>query len=453
MQSTTQTDRLLWIALAAASFATAFRGLGSPASVVFDESYGTFWAAYFTGEFYIDIHPPHLRLLFAALAWLGGYHGQGMPDFQQAYDGAYFVVQRGFLCGLAAVCPLLMARMAILMGASRFWGLIAGWALVFDNIRLAESRLVLPDGPLIFCGLAAGVFMGEWMRRRSLGTLLATAFFLACAVSIKWTALAFLVPVFMILGREALAGQFRRSVIAAATIFAVIIVWYVAGFAAHLMLLPNTGSGADFMIPAFNARLHGHPAATDGTVPLGLFAAIAELNRTMATVAGNVGDHPYASRWYTWPLGIRGVYYWTDSLEPNLSRIYLLPNLVLLWTTTLFMAKLLLDQLFLWTRRPLTLWKSGEECSPAWMAVTYSAFFLPYALIDRPMFLYHYMPSLTFAVAATAVLATRLGLSRVTGCLWVAALAGFFLFLMPFTYGEPLTPAAYESRMLFKTWP
>lgn len=454
MQNTTQTDRLLWLALAAVSFATAFRGLGLPDSVVFDESYGTFWSAYFSGNFYVDIHPPHLRLLFAALAWLGGYDGGGaFPAFQTPYGASYYVVQRGFLCALAAACPLLIARMTILMGASRFWGLVAGWALVFENLRITESRLVLPDGPLIFCGLAAGVLFGEWLRRRSLPTLLGAALFLAFAVSIKWTALAFLVPVFLVLGREALTGHFRRSLIAALVIFAVIIPWYFAGFAVHLLLLPNTGSGADFMIPAFNARLAGHPAATDGTAPLGLFAAILELNRTIATIAGNVGDHPYGSRWYTWPLGLRGVYYWTDNVQPDLSRIYLLPNLVVLWTTTLFMAKLILDQLFLWARRPLSLWTSGEECKPAWLAVTYCAFFLPYALIDRPMFLYHYLPSFTFAVAATAVLASRMNLSRVTGFVWVAASAAFFLFLMPFTYGEPLTPAAYESRMLFKSWP
>ncbi len=454
MHPDTQSERLVWIALAAVAFATAFRALGQPAEVVFDESYGTFWASYFTGSFYVDIHPPHLRLLFAALAWLGGYHGQGVPDFQEAYDGAYYVVQRGFISALAAMTPLLMARLAIMMGASRFWGLMAGWALVFDNLRVTESRLVLPDGPLIFCGLAAGVCLGEWLRRRSIGTLLATAIFLAFAVSIKWTALAFLVPVLAILGREALTGHFRRSVLAGLVIFAAIAVWYVAGFALHLMLLPNTGDGTAFMIPEFNARLAGHAAASDGTQPLGLFAAILELNRTMAEIADNVGPHPYATAWYTWPFGVRGVYYWTDRIEPDLARIYLLPNLVILWTTTLFMAKLVLDQLFLWTRRPLALWRDGgDDLSAGLFALTYCAFFLPYALIDRPMFLYHYIPSLTFAVAVCAVIATRLDLSRITGFVWIAAAAAFFLFLKPLTYGESLAPQAYESRMLFKSWP
>lgn len=452
MQPTTRNDRLFWLALAAISFATAFRGLGSPAAVVFDESYGTFWANYFTGNFYIDIHPPHLRLLFAALGWLGGYHGQGFPEFEQPYDGTYFVVQRGFLCALAAMAPLLVARLAILMGASRFWGLLAGWALVFDNLRITESRLVLPDGPLIFCGLAAGVCFGEWLRRRSAGTLFLAAFFLACAISIKWTALAFLVPVLLILGREAISGHFRRSFVAVSVISAVILVWYFAGFAIHLLLLPNTGDGAAFMIPEFNARLAGHPASTDGTRPLGLVAATVELNRTMAAIAGNVGPHPYATAWYTWPLGLRGIYYYVDKNEPDFSRIYLLPNLVLLWTTTLFVAKLLLDQIFQWSRRPLALWNSPLDASYGWMALSFAAFYFPYALIGRPMFLYHYMPSLTFAVAVTAVIATRLGLSRGAGYVWITAVAGFFFFLAPLTYGDSLTPDQFSRRMLLESW-
>ena len=48
--------------------------LNHPDSLVFDEvHFGKFVSAYFTGEYYFDIHPPLGKLLIALGAKLGGY--------------------------------------------------------------------------------------------------------------------------------------------------------------------------------------------------------------------------------------------------------------------------------------------------------------------------------------------------------------------------------------------
>lgn len=437
---------LAWTFLGMVSFATAFYKFGHPGDVVLDESFGTFWASYYTGKFYIDIHPPHLRLLFGALAWLGGYDGP-FPAFQEPYPGHYYLVQRAFTSLLAGIVPLLLVRLVQRMGGNNYWALIAGFACALENMRITESRLVLVDGPLLFFMLAAAVSFAEWRLSRRFSMLVAASFLFAVAFSIKWTSLALAVPVLLLLLHDA-PGRIKATFGAVATILSITVVWYFAGFALHLWLLPQIGPDSIGMSEAFNARLLGSPPTQ--TQPLSLFAAIVELNRTMAAIASNVGPHPYSSKWYTWLLGLRGIYCWNDGQD---SRIYLLPNLVVLWTTTLFMIKLLLDQLFIWARHPLRQWHAATENTAGWMALSFCAFILPYALIERPMFIYHYLPGFTFALSGTAVMATRLNLRPLTGVIWLVLAFGFFLFLAPLSYGTPLPQPKFDHRMLLASWP
>ena len=105
--------------------------------------------------------------------------------------------------------------------------------------------------------------------------------------------------------------------------------------------------------------------------------------------------------------------------------------------------------------------------SLGFLAFAWVADYLPFALIERPMFLYHYFFALLFSLAFVVI-----GLGVLTGwikegprpftfdsrvsavgfwsVLGVAALA--FLYFAPITYGTPLTPAELESRMWLSTW-
>ena len=73
---TRQELRLLALLFVLSSGLHLFR-LSEPRRVVFDEvHFGTFVSAYCgDGRYFFDIHPPHGKLLIAAMARLGGYRG------------------------------------------------------------------------------------------------------------------------------------------------------------------------------------------------------------------------------------------------------------------------------------------------------------------------------------------------------------------------------------------
>jgi dolichyl-phosphate-mannose-protein mannosyltransferase len=103
----------------------------------------------------------------------------------------------------------------------------------------------------------------------------------------------------------------------------------------------------------------------------------------------------------------------------------------------------------------------------ALLGVGWAGSFLPFATIERPMFLYHYFFSFLFCIAAVSI---GLGLladwmsagekswrfrSRSSAVLYwgilVVALAGF-LFFAPISYGLPLSDGGLSDRIWLNSW-
>ena len=85
---------------------------------------------------------------------------------------------------------------------------------------------------------------------------------------------------------------------------------------------------------------------------------------------------------------------------------------------------------------------------------------LPYALISRACFIYHYMPSLIFAVIITGVVAdclvARFSVPPFVQWAVVMALVSAFMwafwFFIPLSYGTPMTRLENHERRWFEGW-
>jgi dolichyl-phosphate-mannose--protein O-mannosyl transferase len=488
-------ERWPWIALALGSFTLRFLYFGHPAEVVFDESLiGDFFARYFSGDFYLDVHPPHLKMLYAALAGMLGFEGT-FPAFEQAYPGIYHLGPRAFVCLCGALSPLLVAKVSLQLGARRTLAFAAGWALALDGAHLAESRLILNDGVMLFFGLAGWASFGSWRARGSHSMMALSIFCLSVASSIKWTGLSFCAPILMLLAFEATAesvqrrraavqarkpsrrakraarrsgeiqgsaqppaptvldGKLGRNLRYAVGLIAFMPAWHFAGYELHFRLLPNAGPGTSFMSPEFNARLKGSRESVSGIPPLGDIEAVIETQAKMAYFAARVGSHPYSSSWLGWPLGLRGIYFWHDRAAGDMSRIYMLPNLVVWWSVALGMAWLLAEQTLQWLRWALKRAGPAPSLKKLWIGASFLALWLPYAFIGRIMFLYHYLPALALGLCALAFYASELKHADRLAIGWVVACAAMFLWMAPLGYGLPLSAEAFDMRMLFPTWP
>lgn len=78
----------------------------------------------------------------------------------------------------------------------------------------------------------------------------------------------------------------------------------------------------------------------------------------------------------------------------------------------------------------------------------------PYVLVDRPAFLYHYIPSLMYAQLLSAQLVDMLPVAprRVVVAMAVAAMAAALVFWAPWIYALPLTKEQHLRRQLGSQW-
>lgn len=100
--------------------------------------------------------------------------------------------------------------------------------------------------------------------------------------------------------------------------------------------------------------------------------------------------HPFESRWYTWPFAIRPVWYYLGSTGEGLrASISGMASPLVAWVSTFAIG------FVIW--RQVSGRKSGAGGA---LLVLYLAQLLPWVLIARSTFFYHYFPSLLFAVAS-----------------------------------------------------
>ena len=195
-----------WVLLLLVSLLLHFWRLSFPAAIAFDESLvGHFASYYYRGEYYFDIHPPHLKLIYAGLGWLAGVPADfTFQPYNDPYPGNFYLLMRCFpaLCG--SVLPLLLVRLALDFGVERRWAFSLGWLMMLDTALLVESRFILNDIPLLTFGLGGWVGLSRWWQHGRWRWLLLGSLGVALAGTVKWTGLGIAIPAFagLLLGRK-----------------------------------------------------------------------------------------------------------------------------------------------------------------------------------------------------------------------------------------------------------
>merc|ERR1712137_340274 len=124
------------------AFATRFYNLGHPAEVVFDEQhFGRFTNWYYSGEYFLDIHPPLGKFFLVMSGLVGKYN----PELKyerpgEAYSDKTFVSLRVFpaLFG-SLIVPLVYITMRSLSISSNASAVVA-WMILCENSMITECR-------------------------------------------------------------------------------------------------------------------------------------------------------------------------------------------------------------------------------------------------------------------------------------------------------------------------
>lgn len=432
---------------------TRFIFFGTPKTIIFDEVYFAKYATdYTTGSYYFDVHPPLGKLLIHAMGEMGGVTSDptSYTAIGNAFDERARLFYR-FLPALAgALLPALIFALALALGFSSGGALVAGLLVLLDNSLLVQARFVSIDGLLVLFGFASLLFYA--LARRESGKkvsllLVASAIFGGMAGSVKWTGLAY--PLAIVLWET--ISLFDRTKIREGIyrilkfigLYAVVgTVLYVLFFSIHFAFLTKSGPGDLFMSDRFQKTLEGNSFSQDETIQSkGFFGKVIELNLEMFYANQSMtAPHPYSSKWYTWPLMTRTVFYWQEAGNAGMSKflyfignplIYWLGSFSILYLTWLVVARKVRDKLV------------------HVLLVGYAVNFIPFIFIGRVMFIYHYQAALIFSIMATAYLLQyrhRLAYFIVSLCILS------FLFFAPLSYGWPLSDNALHARMWLSSW-
>ncbi|KAF8075850.1 glycosyltransferase family 39 protein [Lyophyllum atratum] len=308
--------KLLFFVVLVAAGVRLFR-LSKPNSVVFDEvHFGKFASKYIKTQYFVDVHPPLAKLLITLAAFLFGYDGQfDFKDIGKIYEHVPYVAMRMVPATLGvATVPLAYLTLRAL-DCRATTALLASLFITFENGLVTQSRHILLDSPLIFftalttffwCGFSNedkhAPFTSSWWTWLSL-----TGLSLGAVASCKWVGLftiatigvSTLQQLWNLLGDLRVPPRlFVRHFIARAICLIVIpVVFYMAMFQIHFLILENSGDGDGFMSSEFQHTLGGRGMAdTYADVGVGSQVAIRHVNTQGGYLHSHIHTYPGGSK-------------------------------------------------------------------------------------------------------------------------------------------------------------
>ncbi|MFF5988848.1 dolichyl-phosphate-mannose--protein mannosyltransferase [Prauserella flavalba] len=424
------------------------------------------------------VHPPLAKQLMAVGEWIFGYNGVGWR-FSAAIAGTLII--------------LLTIRIARRLTRSTLLGAIAGILVICDGVLHLQSRMgmldifiavfvlaafgcLLRDRDQVRERLAVAVREG-WADESPFGPRLGFRWWrfgagvmVGLATAVKWSgmywvlAFGLLCLAFDVAARKAAGvprpwmGVLRRDLAPALWGIGVISVlvylsswwaWFASETATdrHYMEIQNEAAGAFGFVPGALRSLIAYTFN------------VLDFHESLSTPAGD--PHPWESKPWTWPMGLRPMLYYYESGggtaagcgETECVRATMLVGTPAMW----------------WLALPVLgwgLWRSvfRSDWRYAAVLVGYFAGLLPWFVnLDRQMYFFYATPMAPFLVLGlTLVLGQVLGRARDgferrgTGLLAVALYTGLvvanFVWLWPILNGDSITTEHWQSELWLPSW-
>ncbi|MDR7562730.1 MAG: phospholipid carrier-dependent glycosyltransferase [Armatimonadota bacterium] len=376
-----------------------FWRLGEPPKQFFDEIYYARTAQeYLTGQpLYEWTHPPLSKLLLAGSVRVFGFTPWGWR-FASA------------LAGVLAIAVLHALGCAVFQDSRK--GFVVGVLGTVDSLLLVESRIAKPEIFLLLFCTAAYAAWWTGLRTRRPGWYLVAALCAGAAAATKWTGLTS-VGILLVASLLALRrGELPAPGLNFAALLLLPAVPYAASYLPHLL---RGESLADLL------RLHENMYRYHSTL---------------------VATHPYASRWWTWPLLLRPMWYHYEVQSGIMTGIFAVGNPAVWWA--------ILPAVGLVARRAL----STGPWRDVFILLGFLSSYLPYAFIGRLLFIYHMLPALPFAYLAIAEALE--GVEERVGKEWVRAYlllaTTIFAFQLPVLVAYPVPARWLRWWIWMPTW-
>lgn len=424
------------------------------------------------------VHPPLSKQLMAVGQWIFGYDPVG-----------WRVVSA--LAG--TLCVLVIVRIARRLTRSTLLGGLAGVLLIADGVSEVSSRVGMIDiYPALFVLLAFGAILVDrddvrarmatvvdegriddtvWGPRLGVRWWrLAAGLCIGLALASKWSGLYYIVFFgALVLGLDAAARRtagVRRPFVGTALRDLLPAAWAMG----IVPLLTYLGAWLPWIASEGGTDRHavGQQVPVDGSFSflpdwmrdMAYFSGkVLEFHATLDTPRGN--PHPWESKPWTWPMGLRPMLYYYDSGTPSAGGC---------GTTDCVRAVMLIGTPALWwVAIPVLLWAIWRVLTRAdWryavVLVGYGAGFLPwFTNIDRQMYFFYMTPVVPFLVLAVVLVlgeiygrrgagAERRSTGRLVVALYTGLVVANFVWLWPILIGSSVTADKWNAELWLPSW-
>jgi dolichyl-phosphate-mannose-protein mannosyltransferase len=397
--------------------------LGFPGETVFDEVYFPKMASqYLAGESFFDIHPPLGKLMIAVSEMIFGNTTVG-----------WRVVS--LLTGIAMIAVGYWSSQQIFKDKTAAF--LTALFIAIDGLFIVYSRTGLMDGFLILFGLASLGFCWQFRTRRAKGesawgSIFLTGLFAGLAVAVKWIGVGFLPIVALTVAITLFFDKKQKPD------FADWIVWLLS-FVIIPFALYTLPFLANWQSDFWNQFTLWHRQSWDYNIHLD-------------------ATHPYASKWWSWPFLIRPIWFYYKGADQIVTGVDAIGNPIVWWGSTLAVVYSILVSGYMWLNRKKPENHVIDQAiipSIYFTIAGWAAFYLPWTVIGRVLFLYHYFASYLFALLLAAFWASQAlkgKLSRSITLLVIAAAVVAALAFAPIWIAYPIPQAWFNRLMWFTSW-
>ncbi|CCD23352.1 uncharacterized protein NDAI_0B03170 [Naumovozyma dairenensis CBS 421] len=306
---TTMKEKLMLLALIVFTASIRLPRLSQPNSVVFDEvHFGKFASYYIKGEFFMDVHPPLAKMLYAGVAALAGFKGDFLfPEIGALYPkDVPYVVMRTFSAALGS-CTVILLYLTLRASGVRSWiAFVCGLCFAIENSYVTISRYILLDSPLIFFIAASAYAFKKYETYHSfsigsLKTLIATGLCLGMAASSKWVGLFTIAWIgllciwrlwFMVGDlSKSVKSVFMIAIMKLVCLLGIPTILYLLFFQVHFQSLRFEGDGSSFLSSEFRSALIGNTIPQNMVYDVGV-GSMVTLRHT-GTMGGYLHSHQH----------------------------------------------------------------------------------------------------------------------------------------------------------------
>lgn len=321
------------------------------------------------------------------------------------------------------------------MFKNRKYALLAGSLMMFDTFHFAHTRMGTVDSFLVLFMMASALFMYKYLLldkydgiKQKLKYLLLAGLFFGLATSVKWTGLYFGLGLAIMFFGKFIIDYLKDKKISVQ--YKKIIPWCVLTFVVFPVIIYML---CYFLFPNVYPR---HVTS--------ISALINQIKDMFAYHSGLQDSHPFSSMWYTWPIMLKPVWYYTSSIGTGLkSTIVGIGNPAIWWVGILGAMYTFISAI------------KTKKLENIFLIVMMLALFIPYAFIGRVMFLYHYFPVLPFLMLAIVALLKFLHEKFknvwVIG-IYIAIVIILFGWFYPVVSGSSMPETYIDSLKWLSTW-